>query len=41
MIDFGPAGFALIAFISAVSGLIGVYGATGFARREPAEGPAR
>jgi hypothetical protein len=41
MIDFGPAGLALIAFISAVSSLVGVYGVTGFARRNPSDEPGR
>lgn len=38
MPEFGPAAFILIAFVAALGGL---YGATGFAGREPFQGVRR
>lgn len=41
MPDLGPAGLIIIGFLTAISGLIGVYGATGFAVREPVQRSSR
>lgn len=41
MPEFGPAGLILIGFVSALGGLVGLYGATGFAVREPFQGSRR
>lgn len=41
MIDLGPAALILIAFVATLGGLVGLYGATGFAARAPFQGARR
>jgi hypothetical protein len=41
MPDLGPAALILIGFVSAIGGLVGLYGATGFAGRAPFHGARR